>query len=121
MDAQPDFEKLSQAFLDNANANNAASQEIKLLANIPAVHGGQRLYDAVQSLTTDLGKLVTKVDSIATKVDNLTNTVNTLGARVDTLGASIETLKTHVDTRFDSLELRLSAESVSYFSFIKVS
>ena len=95
MDAQPDFQRLSQAFVDSANANAAASREIVLLANIPAINNGQRLFEAVQRL--------------ATSVDNLTNTVNTLVTDVNTLRAD-------VNTRFDSLELRLSAESVYYFS-----
>ncbi len=102
MDAQPDFQRLSQAFVDSANANAAASREIVLLANIPAINNGQRLFEAVQRL--------------ATSVDNLTNTVNTLVTDVNTLRADVNTLRADVNTRFDSLELRLSAESVYYFS-----
>ncbi len=109
MDAQPDFQGLSQAFVDSANANAAASREIVLLANIPAINNGQRLFEVVQ-------RLATSVDNLTNTVNTLVTDVNTLRAEVNTLRADVNTLRADVNTRFDSLELRLSAESVYYFS-----
>lgn len=62
-----------------------------------------------------IGRLTTSVDGLTTQVNTLRTDVNTLRTEVNTLRTDVNTLRTDVNTRFDSLELRMRAES-AYFS-----
>lgn len=90
MDAQPDFGKVSEAFTTTSTALAAASYEIALFPNMPTLNEGRRLYEAIERLTTS--------------VDNLRTDVNTM--RTD-----LNTMRTEMNSKFDSLELRMRAES----------
>ena len=101
MDAQPDVGKLAQSFTTSFTALAVASHEIALVANLPAFNDGQRLFEAIERLSTS--------------INNLRTDVNTLRTEVNTLRTEVNTLRTDVNSKFDSLELRMRAES-AYFS-----
>lgn len=89
MDAQPDLEKLSGAL-------TTASHEIGLFRNVPNFNDGQRLFQAIERLSTS---------------------INNLGTQVGTLRTEVVTLRTEMNAKFDTLELRMSAESAHFSAF----
>ena len=111
MDAQPDFKKLSEAFTTSSTALAAASHEIALVVNVPTFNGGQRLFEAIERLTTSVDNLRTDVNNLRTDVNNLRTDVNNLRIDVNTLTTDVNTMRTDMNSKFDSLELRLRAES----------
>ena len=88
MDAQPDVNRVAEAFTTSSRALATVSQEITHLVNVPAFNNGQRILEAIERLTTS----------------------------VNTLTTDINTLRTDMNLRFGSLELRLRAESAYFFS-----
>jgi len=87
MDAQPNIGNLTEAFTTSSKALAVVSQEIAHVANLPAFNNGQHLLEAIERLTTSINKL----------------------------GTDLNTLRTDMNSKFDSLNLRLGAES-AYFS-----
>ncbi len=98
MDAQPDVRKLAEAFTTSSTALAAASREIALVVNLPTFNNGQRIFEAIERLTTSIDNLRTDVITLRTDVN---------------------TLRTDVNSKFDSLELRMRAESADFSSFSK--
>lgn len=93
MDAQPNIVTLTEAFSTSSRALATVSHEIAYVANLPAFNNGQHLVEALARMTTSINNLATEVTTLRTEVT---------------------TLRTDMDSRFDSLNLRLGAES-AYF------
>ena len=118
MDAQPNVQKLAEAFTTSSTAFAAASHEIALVPNLPTFNDGQRLLDAINRVNTNIDNLRTDVNAVKEDVNALKTDFNTLKTDVNTLKTDVTTLKTDVTTmngKFDNLELRMKAES-AYFS-----
>lgn len=94
MEAQPDVGKLTEAFKTSSTALATASYEIALVANLPTFNDGQRLFEAIERLNIN---------------------INNLRTDINTLKTDVNTLRTDMNSKFDSLELRMRAES-AYFS-----
>ena len=101
MAAQPNIGRLTQAFTTSSRALAVVSEEIAHVSNLPAVNNGQQLSDAINRLTTS--------------INNLATDFNTLRTDVNTLRTDVNTLRADMNSGFDSLNLRLRAES-AYFS-----
>ena len=104
MNAQPDFGKLSEAFTTTSTALAAASHEIALVANVPTFNDGQRLFEAIERLTTS--------------VDNLRTDLNTIRIDLNTVRTDLNTMRADMNSKFDSLELRMRAESACFSLFL---
>ena len=91
MNTQPNFERISGAFIAASEVFVTASQEIAHIPNIPALNNGQHLLDAINGLTRSVEGLRTEVASLRTEVTSL---------------------RTDMNSKFENLNLRLSAESV---------
>jgi hypothetical protein len=95
MEAQPDFQRLSEVFATVSVAYSTASQEVARIPNVPTFNDGQRLFEAINNLNTSMTeRFVALEDKIAT----LDRTMNT---RFDAVGR-----------RFDALELSQTVEYV---------
>ena len=103
MEAQPNVGKLAEAFKTSSTALATASYEIALVANLPTVNDGQRLFEAIERLNIN--------------INNLRTDINTLKTDVNTLKTDVNTLRTDMNSKFDSLELRMRAESAYFFPF----
>ena len=118
MDAQPNFERLAEAFTASATAHTVISQEIPLVANLPPLNDGQRLFEAIERLTTSVNALTADVNTLTADVNTLRTDVNTLRTDVNTLRTDVNTLRTDMNRRFENLELRMSAELVWFSQFL---
>jgi uncharacterized protein YlxW (UPF0749 family) len=98
MNTQPNFERISGAFIAASEVFVTASQEIAHIPNIPALNNGQHLLDAINGLTRSVEGLRTEVASLRTEVASLRTEVTSL--------------RTDMNSKFENLNLRLSAESV---------
>lgn len=106
MDAQHDLEKLAGTFASSFTALAAVSHEIAHVANLPTFNDGQRLFEAIERLSTSINHLRTDV--------------NVLRTEVGTLRTEVSTLRIDVNSKFDSLELRMRAESAHFSSFSNI-
>ena len=114
MDAQPNIVTLTEAFSTSSRALATVSHEIAHVANLPAFNNGQHLVEALARMTTSINNLATEVTTLRTEVTTLRIEVTTLRTDFTTLRTEVTTLRTDMDSRFDSLNLRLGAES-AYF------
>lgn len=107
MAAQPDFKRLSEAFTTASTVFDTASHEIAHIPNVPIFNDGQRLFEAINSLTTTVESLKTNIEAKFTTIEAK---VTTLETRFTALETRFTALETTIDRRFGKLEDRISAE-----------
>lgn len=100
MDTQPDFKQLSEVFITASTLFVTASREIARIPNVPTFNDGQRLFEAINSLTT----------TVESKFTTLEAKFTTLETKFTNLEAKVTTLEATIDRRFSKLEDSMSAE-----------
>jgi len=93
MDTQPDFKQLSEVFTTTFTLFDTAPRGIARIPNVPTFNDGQRLFEAINGLTTTIESKFT-----------------TLEAKFTTLEAKVTTLEATIERRFSKLEDRMNAE-----------
>ena len=99
MDSQPDFKQLSEVFITTSTLFDTAFREIARIPNVPTFNEGQRLFEAINGLTTTIESKFT-----------------TFEAKFATLEAKFTTLEATIERRFSKLEDRMNAE-LDYLHF----
>ena len=89
IDLPPDVDRIADAMSVSSRGLADASQEVRLLRNLPAYDNSQGVLNAI---------------------DRLTIVVESLRTDVHTLRTEVTTLRTDFNHRFDNFELRLQAK-----------
>jgi len=107
MASQPDFEKIAEGL-------TTLAQEISRVPNVPSIDNGRALLESIDALKQLMQNQQEHTNqqfgTLRTEMSTLRTDVGTLRTDVGILRTDVGTLRTDMISRFQSLELRMSAE-----------
>lgn len=104
---QPDFQKIAEGL-------TTLAQEISHVPSVPSIDNGRALLESIDALKqlmhNQQEQTNRQFENLRTEMSTLHTDVGTLRTDVGTLRTDVSALRTDINSRFESLELRMSAE-----------